>query len=139
MQECVQSPEGRDVHSRGQEGRVQSREGLQEWQEDHGAHEPGIGYEVRLGKPAGTLRRVKGRADTLRPCATESGESTMSSFFSKNAIQARHQGLWVLQKTLRQSSLLSARVQPRCLPRALHLLNKRANETRTDRQQSQTS
>lgn len=48
-------------------------------------------YEVRLGKPAGTLRRVKGRADTLRPCATESGESTMSSFFS-NAIQARHQG-----------------------------------------------
>lgn len=69
--------------------------------QDHGAHEPGVGYKVRLGKPAGTLRRVKGQAETLRPCATASGEPTRYSFFSKNAIQARHQGLRILQKTLR--------------------------------------
>lgn len=46
--------------------------GCRSGRHDHGAREPGVGYEVRLGKPARTLRRVKGRADTLRPCPTES-------------------------------------------------------------------
>lgn len=65
---------------------------------------------MRLGKLAGTLRRLECWAKTFSAYPTENGKSITNSFFSENAIQTWHEGLWILQKNLRHRAVSGATV-----------------------------